>query len=119
MYLRRRAEYGFVKEYPSNQSYAATHWLSFVEDNDGIHIQHARNGAEKQIGEKKLFVDGFCKYVIVSDKILGLKKDTKHSYHAFIQLLLFDIFTKLIDSLYLKIISNDSLKLHDEPWFKS
>ncbi|XP_063692200.1 uncharacterized protein LOC134824307 isoform X1 [Bolinopsis microptera] len=61
MYLRRQAINGFTKEYPSNQSYGATHWLSSIEDKENIHIQHARNGSEYQVGSKKIRVDGFCK----------------------------------------------------------
>ena len=61
MYIRRQAENGFVKEYPTTQSYAATHWLSYVEDTDKIHIQHARNSSEYRIGSRKIPVDGYCK----------------------------------------------------------
>lgn len=61
IYLRRQAVNGFVKEYPSNQSYQATHWLAYIEDKENMHIQHARNGSEYQVGSKKIRVDGFCK----------------------------------------------------------
>ena len=60
MYVRRRAENGFVKEYPTPQSYAATDWLAHIEVEDNLHIQHARNGSEFKIGAKKIPVDGYC-----------------------------------------------------------
>ena len=61
MYLRRRAENGFMKEYPTKQSYAATQWLAHIESEHGIHIQHVRNGSEHRVGDKKIPVDGYCK----------------------------------------------------------
>ena len=60
MYIRRKADQNFIKEYPTPLSAAATDWLANLEHSLGIDIQHARNGPEFKVGEKKIPVDGFC-----------------------------------------------------------
>ena len=60
MYIRRRREENFTKQYPTPISSVSTEWLAYIEDRDGIEIQHARNGPELRIGVKKIPVDGFC-----------------------------------------------------------
>ncbi len=59
-YLRRKAEDNFTKTYPGPLSFVSTEWLSNVEHDEGIRIQHARNGGEKRVGPKQIPVDGFC-----------------------------------------------------------
>lgn len=59
LYVRRRREDGFVKTYPTPISHAATEWLANVESTHNIHIQHARNGSEYRVGEKRIPVDGY------------------------------------------------------------
>ena len=61
MFLRRRADNRFIREYPSQISFAALQWLAHLEETKGITIQHARRGGEKRIGDKNIPVDGFCK----------------------------------------------------------
>ena len=59
MYIRRRSENLFKKEYPFPLSCAATDWLAYIESSEGLTIQHLRNGSEFKI-DNKIFVDGFC-----------------------------------------------------------
>ena len=61
MYIRRKAEDGFVKQYPSKHSYTATQWLAYLESENDMDIQHARNKGEYRVGDKKIAVDGFSK----------------------------------------------------------
>lgn len=63
LYIRRKREENFVKEYPTPISSKATEWLANIEHTEDIHIQHARNGAEYQVGIKKIPVDGYCELV--------------------------------------------------------
>lgn len=63
MFLRRRSENGFKKEYPTPISFISTECLANIEHTQNIHIVHARNGAEYRVGEKQIPVDGYCKYV--------------------------------------------------------
>lgn len=63
MFIRRRAENGFCKEYPTQHSYVSTQWLAFLESSQKIAIQHARNGSEFKVGEKNIPVDGYCRSV--------------------------------------------------------
>ena len=46
MFIRRRSENNFVKEYPS----VATEWLADLEQHENISIQHARNKGEFPVG---------------------------------------------------------------------
>ena len=63
-YLRRKREDGYRKMYPHPCSAVSIEWLAFVEKEDNISIQHARNGPEHRVGDRKIAVDGFCKCVI-------------------------------------------------------
>ena len=56
MFIRRRSENNFVKEYPS----VATEWLADLEQHENISIQHARNKGEFPVGPNLLPVDGYC-----------------------------------------------------------
>ena len=58
MFLRRRAP-DFILEYPTYTSKVANEWLSWVEEDQGIGIQHAKNSGEVKIGPRKISVDGF------------------------------------------------------------
>ena len=40
------------------QSHEALQWLSYTAEKEGIHIQHARNGGEKRVGN--YYLDGYC-----------------------------------------------------------
>ena len=59
IYIRRKAENNFVKEYPFPLSAISTEWLAYIEDKRSIDIQHARNGGEYPVGPKRIAVDGF------------------------------------------------------------
>ena len=61
IYIRRRDEESFKKEYPLPLSAVSTEWLAYIEQEDNINIQHARNGGEHKIGPKRVPVDGYCK----------------------------------------------------------
>ena len=63
MFIRRRAENFFRKEYPHPVFKKCADWLSHLESTQGIEIQHARNDREYevQLPSKKVKVDGFCK----------------------------------------------------------
>ena len=63
IYIRRRLENFYKKEYPTKMSFISTEWLANIEYTKNTHIQHARNGPEFRIGDKHLPVDGYCKYV--------------------------------------------------------
>ena len=65
MYIRRRADENFKKEYPSPISFAATEWLADIEHRENIHIEHARNVGEYKVGPRRRAVDGFCRLVLV------------------------------------------------------
>ena len=60
MFVRRRAEYNFIREYPGPMSAAATEWLANLEHSLSIKIQHGRNFGEYKLGPKQIPVDGFC-----------------------------------------------------------
>ena len=60
MYLRRRVEENFTREYPGPISFTSTEWLANVEHDLGIEIQHTRNGPEYRVGPKQIPVDGYC-----------------------------------------------------------
>ena len=60
MYIRRKAEHNFVKQYPTPLSASATEWLANLEHTLGLEIQHARNGPEYRVGARKIAVDGYC-----------------------------------------------------------
>lgn len=59
MYIRRRGENLFVKEYPTPVSCSSTDWLAYVEQRDNVAIQHSRNNKEYRVGNKNIAVDGF------------------------------------------------------------
>ncbi|KAL5265864.1 hypothetical protein ACHWQZ_G002033 [Mnemiopsis leidyi] len=61
LYIRRRAENSFCKEYPFPLSSVATEWLADIEYNEQISIQHARNRGEFRVGTRRIPVDGFCR----------------------------------------------------------
>ena len=60
MFLRRRVEENFTKEYPNPTSSTATACLANLEHNLGIEIQHLRNRPEYRVGPKQIRVDGYC-----------------------------------------------------------
>ena len=59
MYIRRRESTNFYKEYPTAISKASTDWLAYVEESEGISIQHNRNDVEYRVGLRKIPVDGY------------------------------------------------------------
>ena len=63
MYIRRKAEDNFIRQYPTPVSYGATEWLATVEHNNNIQIEHARNGPEFRVN--KIPVDGYCRYYLI------------------------------------------------------
>ena len=65
MYIRRRADENFKKEYPSPISFAATEWLADIEHRENIHIEHARNVGEYKVGPRRRAVDGFCRLALI------------------------------------------------------
>ena len=46
------------QQHKRNQSHEALQWLSYISEKEGIHIQHARNGGEKRVGN--YYLDGYC-----------------------------------------------------------
>ena len=46
------------QQHKRKQSYEALQWLSYISEKEEIHIQHARNGGEKSVGNYSL--DGYC-----------------------------------------------------------
>ena len=61
MFIRRRQETGFTKEYPTINSNVAIEWLEYVATSENTYIAHARNSGEEVIA--KYHVDGYSKYV--------------------------------------------------------
>ena len=61
LFIRRRDENGFRKEYPQPLSAEASYWLAYLEHSQQLEIQHNRNGVEHQSGPKKIPVDGYCR----------------------------------------------------------
>jgi len=61
LYIRRRIEDNFQKEYPKPLSFVASEWLADVEHRESIHIDHARNVGEFRVGPRRIPVDGFCR----------------------------------------------------------
>ena len=59
LYIRRKAEDNFVKEYASPISSVATEWLANEEHRNNITIEHARNRGEFKVGARRIPVDGF------------------------------------------------------------
>ena len=53
MFIRRRGEENFTKEYPLPQSAVSTEWLAHLEYTLNIEIEHARNVGESRIGTKR------------------------------------------------------------------
>ena len=46
------------QHFKRKQSHEALQWLSYTAEKEGIHIQHARNGGEKRVGD--YYLDGYC-----------------------------------------------------------
>lgn len=61
MFIRRRSEENFKKEYPLPHSAVSTEWLAHVENTQNVEIQHARNLGEYRVGTKRIPVDGYCR----------------------------------------------------------
>ena len=61
MYIRRRADENFTREYPGPLSSTATDWLANLEHDQGLEIRHARNSGEFRVGTRQIPVDGYCK----------------------------------------------------------
>ena len=61
VFIRRRAEKNFTREYPTPTSAVATEWLANLEHTAGLVIQHNRNNSEYRVGVKNVPVDGFCR----------------------------------------------------------
>lgn len=61
MFIRRKSEENFTREYPLPYSAASTEWLANIEYTQHIQIDHARNVGEYRIGPKRMPVDGFCR----------------------------------------------------------
>ena len=47
-----------ARQLKRKQSHEAHQWLSYTAEKEGIHIQHARNGGEKRVGN--YYLDGYC-----------------------------------------------------------
>ena len=60
MFIRRKAEDNFTRQYPHPLSQVSTEWLATVEHTEDIVIQHARNKGEFRVGAKQIPVDGYC-----------------------------------------------------------
>ena len=60
IYIIRKMENMFKKEYPTPISAISTEWLANIEHIHNINIQHARNGGEFRVGKKQIPVDGYC-----------------------------------------------------------
>ena len=60
MYIRRSADSGFTKQYPTQVSAPSTEWLTYIEEVEKKEILHARNSAEIRLGPRKIPVDGYC-----------------------------------------------------------
>ncbi len=71
MFVRRKRENRFFKEYPTATSHIASEWLSYVEDSNNVILQHARRGGEYRIGQWNIAVDGFCKSVRFMNSMLS------------------------------------------------
>ena len=59
LYIRRKAEDGFVKQYPTPISRECGEWLAYIEYETNSDIEHARNGPEYRAGKRKIAVDGY------------------------------------------------------------
>ena len=60
IYIRRKSDMNFIREYMTTLSFVATEWLAHTEVEQSIRIMHARNGGEYRVGPKQVAVDGFC-----------------------------------------------------------
>ena len=47
-----------ARQLKRKQSHEAHQWLSYTAEKEDIHIQHARNGGEKRVGN--YYLDGYC-----------------------------------------------------------
>lgn len=65
MYLRRRREMLFTKEYPTPISQEANEWLAYVEESQNIDLIFSRNSTEYRVGNKQRAVDGFCRLIFI------------------------------------------------------
>lgn len=61
MYIRRRHDNSFKREYPLPISGVCIEWLAHVASTANIDIQHARNKGEFRVGPRRIPVDGFCR----------------------------------------------------------
>ena len=62
---RRRSENNFRLEKTNPISQVAVEWLSYVEQTENIKIDHiGKHGRERQVGGKRLRVDGKCGHVL-------------------------------------------------------
>ncbi len=60
-YIRRQCSTGFIPvKQKVNASYAAQEYLDYITFTTGNNIQHRLNGGEKQLGRKRIRVDGWC-----------------------------------------------------------
>ena len=71
MYIRRRKENNFIKEYPTPVSGICIEWLSHLEEELGITIEHAKNYGEATLTERNLKVDGYHR-LVNSDRALSM-----------------------------------------------
>ena len=61
IFIRRRSEDNFTREYPLPQSAVSTEWLANLEHTQNIEIEHARNMGEYRVGSRRIPVDGYCR----------------------------------------------------------
>ena len=59
-YVRRKAEDAFKPYQPDSWGQTASQWLDWEAHTQGMRIQHKYNSKEKQIGRRRLPVDGWC-----------------------------------------------------------
>eukprot|EP00116_Pleurobrachia_bachei_P001169 sb/3461431/ len=84
MFLRRRAP-DFILEYPTYTSKVAIQWLSWVEEDQGIEIQHAKNSGTNTGASKFIAVEPYFQLVEMwechwKEKRKSVKLSTKHRY---------------------------------------
>ena len=60
LYVRRKVEDDFKPHQPDVRGKMASEWLEWKAKQLGQHIRHKYNDKEKQIGSRRLCVDGWC-----------------------------------------------------------
>ncbi|XP_038054119.1 uncharacterized protein LOC119726483 [Patiria miniata] len=60
-FVRRKADQNFKPFQSQKWGVMAAEWMDWVAYTDGVYIQHKLNAKEKQVGDRQIPVDGFCK----------------------------------------------------------